>query len=172
MSSMETPEATEPTLDAALENLFFLGQLDHLHLHLTQLDDVLLGEPTVPEITEIITYSPLRDALRTLLAEHPDMVEPKRLLPLLKDLRKAAESRKLVRITLPCKFEDADLKEIISELSLRVNAPVILDVTIDTSIIGGAIIEYGSFSNDYSIKTRLEQLKSTWNRAVTSEDHA
>lgn len=169
---MDTPEAIEPTLHSALENLFFLGQLDHLHLHLTQLDDVLVGEPSVSEITEILTFPPLREALLTLFAEHEDMAEPKRLLPLLKELRKAAESRKLVRITLPCRFEDADLKEIISELSLRVRAPVILDVTIDTAIIGGAIIEYGSFSNDYSIKTRLEQLKSTWNRAVTSEDHA
>jgi hypothetical protein len=162
----------EETLLHVLEHVLYVEQLDALHLHLTQLTELLQTTPglTAKQLGVLDTFPPLQHNLVLALNHHAELIEPKRLQPVLHELQREAQKRKQVRLTVACEFEESDLKEMMAELSQRIGAPVVLRLTVDPTLIAGAVIEHGNFSSDYSVRTRLQQLKKTWTKAVTTDD--
>jgi len=162
----------ETQLHEVLHHLLYVEQLDALHLHLSQLDELLQANvtPSADQILAITSFPPLQAELKQLLTEQPELAEPKRLLPILHELQHAAQKRRPVRLTVACHFEEADIREMMQELTNRIGAPVVLKLTVEPQLIAGVIVEHGNFSSDYSVRTRLQQLKHTWTKAVTSDD--
>jgi F0F1-type ATP synthase delta subunit len=84
----------------------------------------------------------------------------------LSQLQHEAEHIVIVRLTTACKFQEKDVLEMANLLKGRINQRVAFSMTVDPSLIGGAIIQHGNYISDYSIKTRLTQFRQVWHRAA------
>lgn len=90
------------------------------------------------------------------------------LIPFLKSVRDTIEGIEIVRLTVACEFTPEDLAEMATVMAKRIGKPVAFDLTVDRSIIGGAVIQFGHYLSDYTIKTRLDQFRSQWRQAVVN----
>ncbi len=52
------------------------------------------------------------------------------------------------------------------KLSSKMKRNVLIDLQIDKSIIGGAIIKKDNYIFDFSLKTKLGKLSSEWKKAI------
>lgn len=172
----------------ATSDLLYTSQLDELHIAVACLTELLesaqfeeiLDATTTPKrqlegleaLINQIKYQPLHTALVQLLHDDPTQLSEKQLPPLVAELRKYAESMQIIRMIVAVTFESADLAEMATLASEGIGKPVIFDLRVDSSIIGGAIVEYGSSSSDYSLRTRLTQFREHWHQASFSTDHA
>lgn len=75
-------------------------------------------------------------------------------------LRDAQSNNKAASVTLAYKADEDMLKNIKSSLENRFDCSIELDVKIDESLIGGAIVKVGDTVIDDSISGRLEKMKS------------
>jgi len=124
----------------------------------------------VQKVIDSLDSPELRDALQDELdSGSTDFFLEKHLRELLIALQKEAERILTVKLTVAIEFKQKDLQEMASLLSTNLGKPVALDVSIDHSLVGGTIIQYGNYISDYSIKSRLEQFRSRWKEAVVEK---
>lgn len=181
----------ETEAQVIISQLLMAEQLDHLHVSLTNLTemiergeiDLILEQPNKSlnqktlYLQKIIgeIYSPeLKDYLENKLAavkalDDLDFFLQRNLRPILANLQKKAEGIKVVRLTLALDFEEKDLQEMAKILTDKIKQPVVLEVEIDHSLIGGTIIQLGNFISDYSLRTRLNQFRNKWKAAVVDD---
>ena len=62
--------------------------------------------------------------------------------------------------------KEKDIKEMAEVMSQKIGAQVVLSCKVDSSLIGGAIIQHGSYVSDYSLKSQLDLFRSRWHKAV------
>ncbi len=170
-----------------LSSLLYTKQLDELHIGIAALTE-LIEEGSFEEILDAneqpkrqvegltalikkVGHPKIEKALSALLSTDPYLLSKKQLIPELDALRKSAESLAVIRLTTACKFEDADMQEMAKIASENLGTTVVFDAEVDPTIIGGAIVEHGSFASDYSIKTRLTQFREHWHTASFSTVH-
>lgn len=75
-------------------------------------------------------------------------------------LKNAQSNNKAASVTLAYKADKTMLKNLKASLEKRFNCSVELDVKIDESLIGGAIVRVGDTVIDDSVSGRLEKMKS------------
>jgi len=171
-----------------LSNLLHSQQFDRLYISVTSLSDmsragdldIFLDQTQKSEkqkilyvqkvINDVISEE-LKASLSKALSEYGfDYFFSKNLSSFLAALQKTAEAIRTVRLEVAVDFKEKDLKEMANVVSNKLKCPIALDITINKDIIGGAIIQYGTYISDYSLKTRLMQFRTHWHRAV-SEEH-
>lgn len=63
-------------------------------------------------------------------------------------------------------FKEHDVWEFAALLSKKIDRPVVVSVKVEKDLIGGAIIQFGSYLSDFSIKTQLDIFRENWHKAV------
>lgn len=84
----------------------------------------------------------------------------------LSTIQHEAEKIVVVKLTLALEFKEPELRQMAAQLSEQLEAPVVLDITIEKGLMGGAIVQYGTAIRDFSLRTRLEQVREHWKSAV------
>ena len=99
-----------------------------------------------------------------------DFFSKKEFPDFLAHLQREVEKIVIVKLTVALKFKEPDLKAMASLLSEKIGKPVAFQLTVDRSLIGGAIIQYGNYLSDYSIRTKLGEFKEQWHEAINEEN--
>lgn len=93
-------------------------------------------------------------------------------LPIFLDtLQSAITNIAVVTLTVAITFKPEDLRELSQEATDKIGRPVVFDLRVDRTLLGGAIVRYGNYISDYSLKTRLEQFRTNWRSAVVETNH-
>lgn len=162
-------------------------QLDRLHLSLVQLLDManegeldlILDQPNktkhhkelfLRKVVDSLSCPELQIPLRAILREgNTDFFSRRNLVDWAKDLEHQAEAIAVIKLTVAIPFESREVRQFIRVLSRKMGRPVALEITTDPSLIGGVVIQHGNYLSDYSLKSRLDQFRSSWQRAVTGK---
>jgi F-type H+-transporting ATPase subunit delta len=161
-------------------------QLDILHISIIDLldmmkegeIDLILEQPKktalqkaafIAKLIDSVESPELKEALmKELKSGELDFFREKYLRDLLESLQKEAEKIATVKLTVAVEFKKADIAAMTALLAKKFGRRVAMDLTVERSLIAGAIIQHGSYITDYSVKTRLEHFRSTW-KAATKE---
>lgn len=175
--------------------IYLASQLDVLHLSLINVIDMVKdGEIDLlldqagkspkqkalflQKIVDGVESTELRQALQETLNEQAgtamqsavedsfSFFREHALADLLHRLQSNAESITIVRLQVATEFKPDDLREMATLLSKKINQQVALLPTVEHSLIGGAIVQFGTYLSDYSVRARLEQFRAHWHRAV------
>jgi F-type H+-transporting ATPase subunit delta len=162
-------------------------QLDQLNLSIIQLldmsqdgeIDLILDQPNkkhdqkelfIKKVIDSLPSPYLRDTLRIALRERSlDFFSSRNLTEWGEGLARLAEAIEVVHITVAIEFKPREISTIIKMLEKKIGKTVVLDIKVDHSLIGGAIIQHGNYISDYSLKARLDQFRSSWQRAVAGK---
>lgn len=179
----------EAIFEKVPDQLYRAEQVDFLNLSLINLLDMVKdGEidlvleqnkktfkqkaAFIDKIIEAVESRELKDALLEMF--NIELNDPKQemklfgekyLGKLLRDLQLEAEKFTIVRLRLAKDFKEADLREMVKVLESKIEKRVALEITLDTTLIGGVIIQFGTYISDYSLKSRLEQFREHWHGA-------
>lgn len=181
----QSPRSEDP-IQAVIDSIILASDLDALHLSLSQLSHLLqegelelfLEQPNkshaqkeayLSKVIETVTSHPLRQELaKQLASSNLEFFSASTLGDFLATLRTKAEKVEIVRLTVAIAFKPADLTKMVTLLAEQLGQPVALDVSVDHSLIGGVIIQYGARVWDSSLKSRLTTFRANWERAVAS----
>jgi F-type H+-transporting ATPase subunit delta len=179
----ENPEEITTSL---LDKIYRAEQIDMLHLSLINLLDMVKdGEidlvldqngktfkqkaAFIDKIIEAVESKELKDGLLEIFNieledtnQEMNYFREKYLGTLLRNLQEKAEKFTVVRLTLAKEFKDTDLREMVLILEKKIEKRVALEITVDSSLIGGAVIQFGTYISDYSLKSRLDQFRAHW----------
>lgn len=183
MPSKKTVETTSnpaELIESLLAQLYRADQLDFLHLSL-----INLLEMTAADEIEMILDQPDKSAKHKQLflekvigavssAELQAILEKQDITffrtrdfePFLHTLQHRAQDFAVVKLSVALEFTEADLREMATLMSEKIGHPTVLAVKVEKDLIGGAIVQYGSYLSDYSLKTQLDVFRSKWHRAV------
>jgi len=166
------------------DKLYLADQIDLLHLAIASLDETVRSGDTDLILEQVgksaqqkklyldkLVASVRSPELQTALAEKVregdiDFFLRKNFAEFLDDLENTSEDVQIVRLTVAVKFKDADIRHLVALLADRLGHPVAFDLQVDPTLIGGAIIQYGSYLNDYSLKSRLSTFREHWKQAA------
>ena len=176
---------TDPSITLILKAVVTAFQLDSLHLAIGQLEtlsregelELFLSLPRKSSrqkelfLRKIISDLPNQLLVSTL----SDVIESARfeffnrglLEDFLHRLRAKAEVIDSIPLTVAIQFKPKDITAMASMLSKRLGHQVVLDISVESGLIGGAIVSYGSHRYDYSLKTKLASFRSTWHATVS-----
>lgn len=167
-----------------ISSLILSEELDLLHSSLSALFDMsdegeidLILEQSKKSDKQKVLYlekvikaveSPaLRHLMETeLQAGHLEFFSGKYLSDFLHNLQREAERTCVIKLTTAIKFKPQDIRQMTQLLTEKVGRPTVLEIKVEPSLIGGAIVQHGSYISDYSIKTRLGQFRTEWKEAV------
>jgi F-type H+-transporting ATPase subunit delta len=78
------------------------------------------------------------------------------------------EANKIVyfRLTTAIELKNEDLAELSERLSKKMEKKIMVDLTVDRTLIGGAIIHKDNYILDFSIRSKLESLNTEWKKAI------
>lgn len=177
---MSTPQFAT----SIIEQFYTAAQVDLLHLALTNLMemisagevDIVLDQrektPTqkkafIQKIIAGVECPELKQALAAKLAEGDiEFFRERNLETVLVTLQKAAEKIAIVKLKVAVAFKEADLREMVTVLEEQLGQPAALEIQVEHGLIGGAVVQYGTAIRDYTIKSRLEQFRDHWKKAV------
>lgn len=175
---------SQPAITALLNQILLAEELDLLHLSLVNLSDmsrdgdidIFLEQPKKSAKQKMLYLQKVIDSLpsplfRTMLQEvldggDFDFFGRKRLQDFIKQVQNQAEAITIVHLTVSTKFKEPELREMAKIVEGKLKCQVVFNLKVDRSLIGGAVIQYGSYITDYSIKTRLDQFRASWHRAA------
>lgn len=171
-------------IHGAVSGLFMAEQIDLMHLSVASLSDAvnagetdlfleqpgksaqqkklylekLVGECRSPELRDLLK--------KPLQAGETEFFFRKTLTEFLADLDHAVEQVQIIRLTVAIQFKPADLKALAATVSERLGRPIALDITVDGTLIGGAVVQHGNYITDYSISSRLVRFRQEWKAAA------
>jgi F0F1-type ATP synthase delta subunit len=176
--------STPAFVTSILDQFYTAAQVDLLHLAMTNLLEMISAgevdifldqrEKTLAQkkafIQKIIAgveCPELKQGLQAKLAEgEVEFFRERNLEAALTALQKAAQDIVIVKLKVAVEFKEADLREMVAVLEEQLEAPAALDIQVEHSLIGGAIVQYGTAIRDYSLRSRLEQFRDHWKKAV------
>jgi len=174
-------------ISGILAQIYTARQLDLLHLSIINLLDMikdgeidLVLEQTkktakekkafIQKIIDSVDSPELAGALQPELDSNAvDFFLEKHLKEYLVQLQREAEKMVSVKLTTAIEFKTKDVKEMAERLSHTLGKPTVLNLTVDHSLIAGAIVQYGNYITDYSLKVRLEQFRNHWEEAAIAK---
>ena len=179
-----TPHAG-PSIAPILKALISSSQLDALHLAIGQLQIISLEgelelflslprkssrqkELFLRKIASDLPSPLLAAAIETMIETVQfDFFNRGPLEDFLRRLQVQAEAIDSIPLTVAIQFKAKDIASMASTLSKQLGHQIVLDITIESALIGGAIISHASHRYDYSLKTKLVSFRSTWVAAVS-----
>ena len=99
----------------------------------------------------------------SLLAENHRLMLIPHITALFEEYRAQSEQRVEAQVIAAMPLDEAQQKSLIETLSRRLNAKVVLNCSLDKSLLAGAVIHAGRLSIDGSLKSRLQKLSETLN---------
>ncbi len=169
---------------AMLGKLYRAEQLDALHLSIINLLDMVMDEELslvleqknkseaeklsfLQKVVDSVHSPELHGVLEDAI-HRKDLAffDEKELGDLLRFLQKEAQQFTIVRLTLALHFKEHDIWEFAALLSKKINKPVVISVKVEKDLIGGAIIQFGSYLSDFSIRSQIEIFQENWHKAV------
>lgn len=152
----------------ALESLRTMQEEGEISLILENHEKKQAGKDAyVQKMITSLPSSAIQKCLITLIEERgTDFFIKNEFLDFLDIASKSIEGIEIVKIQLAIKFEDKDLKEMAEHFSLQTGNDIAFKVTVQPSLLGGSIIQYGNYIHDFSLKSRLDQVKTKWKKAV------
>ena len=156
------------TLHLSLVNLRDLAEAGEIDLVLDQpkktpdqkkaaLEGMLKELPSLP-LRKVILEALKKDGLELFIRQN--------LLDTLDILRQTAEGVQVVRLTVAVEFKEKELKGFANELCAKLNKPVVLELAVQRELIGGVVVQYGSYISDYSLRSRMQQFREHWQSAA------
>lgn len=177
---MNTDSFVAPILD----QFYLAEQVDLLHLALTNLFemvnagevDLILDQREknakqkkafIEKIVSAVESPELKKVLEAKLEEDDlEFFRERSLVAHLEALEKAAEDIVIVKLWVAIDFKEKDYQEMVALLSQQLGQRTAIDVKVEHSQVGGAIVQYGTAIRDYTVKTRFEQIREHWKKAV------
>lgn len=171
---------------AILVQFYRADQIDVLHLALTNILEMIKANEVdlildqkgkspaqrkafIQKIIDGVESPELKTALSHELSEgNLEFFRERNLGTILGNLQREAEALAVVRLKVAVDFKPADLREIANVLSKQLGRPTVIDISVERSLIGGAIVQYGTAIRDYTLRYRLEQVKEQWREAITT----
>lgn len=77
-----------------------------------------------------------------------------------------------IQLTSAVKLSDEDFKGLADRLSSESQRKVLIEIRVDESLIGGAIIKKDNYILDYSIKTKLDNFSARWKESIQNTTKA
>lgn len=187
MTAAPPPAKSDTTtlIEDVLGGLYLAEQLDHLHLSIINLLDMVRDEEIalvldqeektlkekrafIGKVVQSVRSPELRGVLEDALKRNDlSFFQEKELGSILTSLQSEASKIAVVRVTVAVSFEADDVREMAELLSHKVGKQAVVSLKVDYSLIGGAIIQQGNYLSDYSVKSQLDLFRSRWHRAVT-----
>ena len=99
----------------------------------------------------------------SLLADNQRLMLIPHITALFEEYRAQSEQYIEAQVIAAMPLDEAQQKSLAETLSRRLNAKVVLNCSLDKSLLAGAIIHAGSLSIDGSFKSRLQKLSETLN---------
>jgi F0F1-type ATP synthase delta subunit len=128
----------------------FIGQLDEL--------DSLFYQSAVgieALFSQSLSYTK-KEALLTLFRSHEiSLIDRAQVKTALSQIKYLIESMPVVPMILAIDPKEPTVEAIVLWFRLQLQLPVLLDLSIDRSLIGGAVILYKGFYKDYSVHKNL-----------------
>lgn len=171
-----------------LQELVETKQLDQLNADIIFLKDtngcgdmdLILDDPQktagqktlyVQKIIDTLTYSRLKYFFQQVLnlGELKEFKDDNLSL-FVEELSKKLKDYQIVRLTVALDFNKKDLKEMADEAAKKIGTPVVFNLTIDKSLMGGAIIQFGNYLLDHSLKTKLDNFQENWQESIKNTD--
>lgn len=94
------------------------------------------------------------------------LFEPGRFKIFLEELKVAVNKIIYFRLITAVDLEKADLRKITLKLSKKMSRRVLIDLTLDKNILGGAIIQKDGYILDFSLKNKLQNLATQWKKTI------
>ncbi|HBG81365.1 TPA: hypothetical protein DDW69_00835 [candidate division CPR2 bacterium] len=114
-----------------------------------------------------ISSKPLKEYFQSLIRANDMWIfEPGHFGDFEKSFKDLSEDVVLINLVAALEIKEKDLKKLTEDLSKKMEKKVVLDVTVDKTIIGGAIIKKDNFVLDFSLKNKLGQFGSEWKKSV------
>ncbi|HSI20667.1 MAG TPA: F0F1 ATP synthase subunit delta [Verrucomicrobiae bacterium] len=176
--------STKAFIASILDQFYRAEQVDLLHLALTNvLEMVSAGEVDifldqrqknasqkkafVQKIIGSIESPELKSAFQAELdADNLEFFRERSLGTTLSLLQRETEKIKIVRLHVALEFKEKDFREMVALLEEQLNAKVALSISVERSLLGGAIIQYGTALRDSTLKSRLEVFREHWKQAA------
>lgn len=171
------------TPEEFVHSFFLASQLDSLHLSLISLLemvqddelDLVLSQSSktdaskqsfLEKVLSELSSAQLQDHLRQhLKSQGPSFFLSATFLDYLRSIQSLAEKCQIIKLVVALKFKDASLIKMANVLSERTGKQIVLELTVDPTLMGGVILQYGSKHMDYSIRTQLDQVRTSWKHA-------
>ena len=187
MPKLETPPTTSSPTDEAytlIGSIYLSEQLDLLHLAVINLLDMVTDQEIdlvleqenkddrqkklfIEKLLQSIRCLPLQKLFQDHLEKNDlHFFQERNFGPFLNALHHAANQCTVVKLTVAIEFKEKDVRDLAVLLSKKIGQQVVLNLKVDKSMIGGAIVQHGSYLNDYSLKTQLDMYRSRWHHAV------
>lgn len=151
-------------LDQTLDDMNRLGQvltssplLTHTLENLTIPRDEL--ESTLRALSDELGLQSITTSFLALLAQ---MRRTKLLAEIIENFANLVRTRQnklKVHVTSHSKLSPAQMDRMGKALSTATGKKIVLDVTTKEDILGGVIVNYGSYKLDFSLKSKLNELK-------------
>lgn len=98
-----------------------------------------------------------------LLAENHRLMLISHIAALFEEYRAQSEQRIEAQVISAMPLDDSQQKSLTEALGRRLNAKVVLNCSLDKTLLAGAVIHAGRLSIDGSLKSRLQKLSDTLN---------
>jgi F0F1-type ATP synthase delta subunit len=171
-----------------LNQLFLTEQVDALHVSLINLLEMaiegeieLVLEQTgkslkqkslfIDKIIKQLPSAELKALLHRELEEgNIEFFSQNALMDWLRTVQREAERIKVVKLTVAIDFKEKDLRQMADAFGKQIGSQAAFEIKTDRSLIGGAIIQYGTYISDYSLKSRLQQFRTHWRKAALTHE--
>ncbi len=129
---------------------------------------LVLSNPTIPRenLEQILRDFSAKLKLQKITTDFLCILAQRRRTNLLNEIIQNFESllrvkrnQLAVNITSRSPLNKTQTKNIMEALASQTGKEILLNVKIDQSILGGIIVNYGSFKLDYSLRSKLNELK-------------
>jgi ATP synthase F1 delta subunit len=107
---------------------------------------------------------------KLLASDGPEAFLEQALRPFLAALKAEADHCAIVILTVAEHFRPEDLRDMSKTLSEKIGKHVVLTITVDKHLLGGAIIQYGNYISDYSLRTQLNLYRDSWKQAKVEHE--
>lgn len=95
------------------------------------------------------------------------LFEPARYKSFAEEFEQSALKTDFLEITTAIELKPEDIHQMAGRISAKMDRRVIIDIKVNASLIGGAIIKKDNYILDYSIETKLKNLSERWKSSIT-----
>lgn len=114
-----------------------------------------------------ITSGILRNYLTELLEKDELWIfDPGHIKTFADNLNEIAAKTVFFNLTTAIQLKDEDLRALSEMMSKKMERKVVVHLTVDHNILGGAVIKKDNFILDYSLKTKMNNLASQWKKSI------
>jgi F-type H+-transporting ATPase subunit delta len=94
------------------------------------------------------------------------LFEPAHFKIFVEQMEESVQKMTVFNLTAAVELTDEDLKKLSDKLSKRLERKVVINISVDKTLIGGAIIKKDNYIMDYSLKTKLSTFGTQWKKAI------